>query len=248
MLKTNTKGDYSFLAATGPFSAAVKALPGFEIVHVRLLPLLPLNNGYPRVEQYLQQVQRPLSTLCGMELRIPKVLSRNGFEQFNRPYIERLRTWGLEVDGVNPVTRTNVVFEATPVREPMLAGFYYVSPSSTAAESFVLSGVPEIASREGGGRVVAPGDTSLEGLQQKLDCILRVLSGYLSEMKLAWERTTTISLYTVYDVYPLFASLLLPVLGSASHAGITWYNARPPVEGLDVEVDARGVGRELVIR
>ncbi len=247
MLQTNSKGNYSFIPGPGPFSAAVTAESGFEIVHVRFLPLLPLNKGYVRVERHLHEVQRPLSALCGMELRIPKVLSSRGFDEFNRPYVEQLRSWGLGLDGTNPVARTNVVFEAEPVQEPMLAGCYYTSPTRAHGASFVLSGAAEIASREGGRQIVARGDTSPEGLRQKLDCILRVLGSLLSEMELQWEMATAISIYTVYNVYPLLRSLLVPVLGAASHAGITWFHARPPVEGLDLEVDARAVRHELVL-
>jgi len=33
----------------------------------------------------------------------------------------------------------------------------------------------------------------------------------------------------------------------AMPAGLSWHFARPPVEGLDFEMDVRGVARELVI-
>src|SRR5689334_10901699 len=187
MMVENSKGDYKFVRGIGPFSAAVKAIPGFEIIHARFHPLIALNDGYLRVERHLHEVQRPLQALCGMELRIPKVLSREAFDEFNRPYIERLKAWGMEVAGANPVTRTNVAFEVNPVGEPMVAGFYYTTPSTARGETFVLSGVPEIASREGGVQIVARGDTSAGGLRQKLECIMQVLSAHLSELKLSWE-------------------------------------------------------------
>jgi len=247
MLTENSKGNYRFIQGIGPFSAAVTAQPGFEIVHVRFLPPIALSDGYMRVERHLQQMQRPREALCGMELRIPKVLSREAFDEFNAPYIERLKRWGLEVAGANPVTRTNVAFETNPVTEPMLAGFYYTMPTRAADQTFVLSGAPEIASREGGVQIVARGDTSADGLRQKLECILLVLEAHLSEMKLKWEMATTINVYTVFDVHPLLAPLLLPRLGAASHAGVTWHYARPPVSGLDLEVDARAVRSELVL-
>jgi hypothetical protein len=247
MLAENSKGNYTFVRGIGPFSAAVTAQPGFEIVHARFLPLIALNDGYIRVERHLREMRRPLEALCGMELRIPKVLSREGFDEFNRPYIERLKAWGLDVDGANPVTRTNVAFETNPVSEPMLAGFYYTMPSTMRGETFVLSGVPEIASREGGIQIVARGDTSADGLRQKLECILHVLGAHLSEMKLKWETATGVNLYTVHDLHSFFASVLMPTLGAASHSGIIWHYARPPVNGLDVEIDARAVRMELIL-
>jgi hypothetical protein len=247
MLAENANGNYTFVQGIGPFSAAVTAHPGFEIVHARFLPLSALNDGYIRVERHLQQSGRPREALCGMELRIPKVLSREAFDEFNRPYIERLKAWGLDVAGANPVTRTNVAFETNPVSEPMLAGFYYTMPSTGSGETFVLSGAPEIASRNGGVQIVARGDTSADGLRQKLECILQVLSAHMSEMRLSWEVATAVNVYTVFDVHPFLAAILLPLLGRASHAGITWHYARPPVSGLDLEVDARAVRSELIL-
>jgi hypothetical protein len=247
MLAENSKGNYRFVRGIGPFSAVVAALPGFEIAHARFLPLIALSDGYMRVERHLQEVQRPLEALCGMELRIPNVLSREAFDEFNAPYIERLKSWGLQTAGANPVTRTNVAFESSPVAGPMLAGFYYTIPSSGQNATFVLSGVPEIASREGGVQIVARGDTSADGLRQKLECILQVLDAHLSEMKLKWEMATAINVYTVFNIHPLLAPLLLTRLGAASHAGVTWHYARPPVSGLDLEVDARAVRLELVL-
>ncbi len=247
MLAENSKGNYAFVRGIGPFSAAVTAQPGFEIVHARFLPPIALNDGYLRVERHIQELRRPFDALCGMELRIPRVLSRESFDEFNRPYIERLRAWGLEVAGANPVTRTNVAFETIPVSEPMLAGFYYTMPSTMRGETFVLSGAPEIASRDSGIQIVARGDTSADGLRQKLECILHVLGGHLSEMKLKWEMATAVNLYTVFDIHPPLSSTVLPVLGAASHAGLTWHYARPPVNGLDVEIDARAVRSELIV-
>jgi hypothetical protein len=247
MLTENGKGNYTFVRGIGPFSAAVSAQPGFEIVHARFLPLIALNDGYVSVEEHLQQARRPLEALCGMELRIPQVLSRQAFDEFNRPYIERLRTWGLDVAQANPVTRTNVAIEANPVAEPMLAGFYYTIPSTASPQTFVLSGAPEIASRERGVQIVARGDTSPQGMRQKLGCILEVLGAHLSELKLRWEMATAVNVYTVFDIHPLLAPQLLPALGSASHAGVTWHYARPPVSGLELEVDARAVRTELIL-
>jgi hypothetical protein len=247
MLAENSKGNYDFIRGIGPFSAAVMAQPGFEIIHARFLPLIALNDGYRRVEKHLREVQRPLEALCGMELRIPKVLSRQAFDEFNAPYIEQLKSWGLEVAGANPVTRTNVALESSPVAEPMLAGFYYSITSNGQIPSFVLSGVPEIASRDGGVQIVARGDTSPQGLRQKLECILNVLGAHLSELKLNWELVTAVNLYTVFDIHPLLAPVFLTRLAAASQAGVTWHYSRPPVNGLDLEVDARAVRSELVL-
>ena len=106
MLIENVKGNYSFIRGGGPFSSGCAAQRGFEIVHAAILPFAPLAQGFELVERHLKASARPIDALCGMHLRIPQALTPKGFEEFNRPYLERLQAWGLETDGANPVART----------------------------------------------------------------------------------------------------------------------------------------------
>jgi hypothetical protein len=245
MLIDNIRGNYSFIRGIGPFSAAVRANPGFEIVHARLHPFQPLAPAYGTVESHLRDLGRPINALCGMHLRIPRPLSRQGFEEFNRPYIERLRSWALEVNGANPVTRTNVALEINAVDEPALAGFFYTAAASHNRPGWVISGVPEIETRDGAAKIVAPGDISLEGLRRKAECVLQVLTRNLSELGSSWDEATAINLYTVHDLYEVMTSTVLPAIGTASRAGITWHCSRPPVEGLELEIDASALYRVI---
>ena len=119
MVIENVKGGYRFIKGGGPFSSGCAAQPGFEIVHAAIHPFVPLAEGFQMVERHLKENRRPIDALCGMHLRIPQALTMKGFEEFNRPYIERLKSWGLEVDGANPVARTNVALEVSTVREAM---------------------------------------------------------------------------------------------------------------------------------
>ena len=251
MLLDNAKGNYKFVRGYGaPFSSGALADSGFEIVHASFKPLARLADGYGRIERHMREAGRPLNAVCGIELRIPAALTPAGFDEFNRPYIERLTAWGVMVDGLNPVARTNVAPASNPpLADPSLYGFYYTVPAvGTARPAFVLAGVPEVASREGGKReVVAAGDVSLEGLRRKNACILEALSGLLREMKLGWSEASAVNLYTVHDLHPLFASDLLPALGVAAYRGIRWHYARPPVIGLELEIDAYAARQELVL-
>ena len=51
--------------------------------------------------------------------------------------------------------------------------------------------------------------------------------------------------YTVHDFHPVFAEEL--VRHGATHHGLTWHYARPPVVDLEFEMDCRYVLREAVI-
>jgi hypothetical protein len=135
-----------------------------------------------------------------------------------------------------------------PLTEPALASFFYTVPTSAASPTWVLSGVPEIASRDSGVKIVAPGDTSVEGLRQKTACILDILDRHMAELELKWSQATAVNLYAVHDLHPLMASMVLPAIGEATRRGITWYYARPPVNGLEVEIDACAVIREEILR
>jgi hypothetical protein len=245
MIIENKKGNYSFVRGNGPFSSAVAAHTGFEIVHARLKPFIALEPGYALVEKHIAALGRPITALCGMQLRIPAPLSPEGFNQFNRPYVARLKSWGLEVDEASPVTRTNVALESNPLAEPMLAGFFYTVAGQSDPRDWVLSGAAELSDRNGRAEIVARGDTSAEGMRKKAECVIRVLGSHLEEMGLAWDGATAINLYTVQELLPLTVSTVIPALGEASHAGITWHYSRPPVTGLELEIDAYAVRRQL---
>ena len=250
MLIRNVDGNYSFIRGGGPFSSGCVAEPGFEIVHAAIVPLVPLAQGFELVERHLKATGRPIAALCGMHLRIPAPLTPKGFEEFNRPYIERLKSWGLEIDGANPVARTNVALAINPVAEAMMAGFYFTSRSDDAgrAATFVLSGAAEMRVGAGGKReLVAAGDTTAAGIHRKLECVLEALTGNLSELRAGWELATTVNLYTVHESHSALVSLVLPALGAAAHRGLNWYYARPPVTGLEVEIDAHAVRREIIL-
>ncbi|MGH7913086.1 MAG: 2-amino-5-chloromuconate deaminase CnbZ [Candidatus Binataceae bacterium] len=250
MLLDNPNGNFKFIRGYGlPFSSGALASPGFEIVHATFKPLARLADGYRLIERQLSDAGRPINAVCGIELRIPAPLTPAGFDEFNRGYIERLTAWDVMIDGLNPIARTNVAPAASPIGEPSLHGFYYTAPAMGAARpAFVLAGVPEVASREGGKReIAAAGDVSTEGLRRKNACVLEALGGLLREMNLGWSEASAVNLYTVHDMHPLFATDLLPALGAGAYRGIRWHYARPPVIGLELEIDGYAARQELVL-
>ena len=61
----------------------------------------------------------------------------------------------------------------------------------------------------------------------------------------AGRDTTATQVYTVHDLHPFLADEI--VRRGAARAGLTWHYARPPVVGLEYEMDCRGVADERVI-
>lgn len=59
-------------------------------------------------------------------------------------------------------------------------------------------------------------------------------------LKLSWTDTDTVVLYSVERLGEVVESTVLPRIGQAARRGLHWFHARPPIEGLRFEMDARG--------
>jgi hypothetical protein len=80
-----------------------------------------------------------------------------------------------------------------------------------------------------------------------LTSMMRTLSGRMGELGVTWEDATRIQLYGVDDVQALLVDHVLRQLGPAAIHGIHWFPSRPPIEGLNLEIDVRSAGTELVL-
>ena len=225
------------------------AAQGFEVVHVIFNPLPALWAAFDIVESHLSGEGRPISALCGMELRIPQALSIEAFNEFNQPYIDRLKEWGTHIDGLNPVARTNVAPEVNPVREPRVYGFSYTVPTDYEGKTFVVAGAGELNSNAlASDNIVSRGDVSGAGLKAKAEQVLPgIMAKRLAGMGVDWTDVTQSNVYTVHDIHPLMASTIVPALQAASQHGIRWHFARPPVLEIEFEMDMRGVRREITL-
>ena len=243
------KGGFQFVKGSGPYSSGAVASPGFEVMHAIFNPLPGLWDAFGMIERHLEAAGRPLVALCGMELRIPKALSVEAFNEFNEPYIERLKQWGTHVDGLNPVARTNVAPEVNPVAAPSVYGFSYTVKSDHGGKTFVVAGAGELnSSGLSADAIVSRGDVSIEGLRAKAEQVLpAIMAERLEAMNAAWPDVTQANIYTVHDIHPLMASTILPSLHEAARHGIRWHFARPPVLEIEFEMDMRGVQREIIV-
>lgn len=249
MLVDNPAGGFKFIKGIRPFSFGAVASPGHEVVHARFDPMPRLEDGFGAVQRHLKAVGRPLSALCGMELRTPQVLSAKAFGEFNEPYRQHLVDWGLLVGDNISVGRTNVVPQGeAAVTEPRLYGFSYTDKSTEKTPTFMLSGVGEVQFRgDGAFEIAALGDISAAGLARKADCVLDQVSSHLKELGVGWAGATTINVYTVHDLNVLMDSRILPAAGAGVSHGVVWYFTRPPVTDLEFELDLRRVRRELFV-
>jgi hypothetical protein len=248
MLVENKLGNYAFLQGIAPYSAGVIAEAGFEIVHLRLSRYVPLMLGFDAVAAHLRKAGRPLQAVCGIELRSPKPFTFTGFHEFNAGYLDVLKKWDLLVDGVNPVARTNVAPAVDPPAEPSLYGFSYTVQSNTKRKTFVVAGAGELP--EGSldpHDVVRPGESSPAAIQQKMRFVIALMEGRLRGLGVSWSDVTVTEIYSVRDFHPFLETELLPRQQEGGAHGLTWHYSRPPIGGIDYEMDLRSCVTELVI-
>jgi hypothetical protein len=248
MLTENKAGNYSFLRGIAPYSAGVIAEAGFEIVHVRLSRYVPLRAGFDAVEAHLLKAGRPLQAICGMELRSPKPFSFTGFDEFNAGYVDVLKKWDLLVDGINPVARTNVAPAVNPPAEPSLYGFSYTVPSDARRKTFVVAGAGELPEGSLDARdVVRPGESSPAAIREKMRFVNGLMEGRLKGLGVSWSDVTVSEIYAIHDIHSLLEKELIRRQERAGAHGITWHYSRPPIEGIEYEMDLRGCTTELMI-
>ena len=238
-------GSYRFVRGVFPYSAGVASEPGFEIERARFSSVVPLAEGFRRIEAHLASLGRPRTALCACELRSPKPFTEAGFKEFNKAYVPVLEHWGLFRDGVNPVGRSNVCPEIDPPVEPGFFAFSYTVPGTRP--SFVVAGSGEVPEGRGNypDHIVRPGDASPDGLREKARWVLGEMERRMGPLGFGWADVAATQLYTVHDVHPFLADEI--VRRGAARGGLTWHFARPPVTGLDYEMDCRGVPRERLL-
>lgn len=247
MLRDGPSATYRFLPGIPAFSSGVVATTGWEIVHATLRVPVPWRDGFAQIERHLRAQGRPRTALCGIELRSPAPFTFEGFDTFNQGYRALLADWEILVDGDNPIPRTNVAPVIAVPAEPSLYGFAYTIPGATPMPTFVVAGAGEMRDRTRGAQgIVRLGDTSAEAMREKARFVMGVMQDRLRALG-EWSRVTAIDVYTALPIDGALLDEILRPAGAAAIHGIRWFPSRPPIQGLEFEVDIRGVARELSI-
>lgn len=238
---------YMFMPGVSQYSCGVGALAGFALERVRFSRVVPLKEGFAKISEIIKKAGRPLSAFAACELRSPAPFTEQGFKDFNGVYIKTLIDWGIMVDGVNPIARSNVCPKLDPPSEPGFHAFTYTVVAPDAPKSFVVAGSGESAEGKANYRdhTVRLGDTSPAAMLDKAKWVLNEMERRMSAFSGDWSQATGVQLYTVQDVYALLES----ELGKRGvlRNGITWHFNRPPVVDLEYEMDCRRVHIERVV-
>jgi len=204
--------------------------------------------GFQRIDGHLREQGRARTALCGIELRSPAAFTFAGFDQFNAGYRGLLADWGILVGDDNPIPRTNVAPVVGAPAEPSLYAFAYTVPGRTPAPTFIVAGAGELRDRARGPEgIVRHGETTAEAMREKARFVLQTMQERLTALGGDWPRVTAIDVYTAQPIHALVLEEILRVAGAAAIHGVRWFPSRPPIQGLEFEMDLRGVARELVL-
>src|SRR3954454_9652785 len=124
-LMDHPTGNYQFLpiasapriVGAAPFSSGVRAMAGYELVRATLQVPLPYRAGFAAAARHLEAVGRPRTPLCAIDIRVPRPLTMDEFVAFNADYVALLGEWGVLVDGLVPIARSNVAPLGNPPSE-----------------------------------------------------------------------------------------------------------------------------------
>jgi hypothetical protein len=247
MTATIDREGYRYIPGPFQYSAGVAALPGYSITRVRFANPVPLTDGFRRIEHHLREAGLKLTAFCACELRSPAPFTDQGFIAFNRDYVGTLERWGIFANDRNPVARSNVCPDQDKPPVPSFYAFCYVAPAANAAPSFVCAGSGE--AREGAGpyrdKTIRHGETTPDAMLEKARFVLGVMETRMAALGGSWASATGVQAYTVHDLHPFLGPEIV-ARGAARH-GLTWHVCRPPVIGLEYEMDCRAVAHEHVL-
>jgi hypothetical protein len=249
MLINRPDGNFDYVPGHGTYCSDVLPHDGYQVAHATFVRPMALKPAFEAIKSHLAGLGRPMTALCGMELRIAQALSFDGFGAFNAEYIALLNHYGLRDGERATMTRTNVAPEMPAAKppSPSVYAFSYIVPGARVGrKSFVCSGSGELA---GNGResIVQLGDISPEGLRQKARWVMQQYDKRLPSLGLAWADATNVNLYCVHSPMSFFVSEMLEVMGAGAWLGVHWHYARPPILEIEYEADVRGTALEMYL-
>lgn len=240
-------GSFRFLPAITAYSAGFAASNGYEITALRLLDCPTLAIGFERIDEEIKRRGLAPAALAGLQLRSPGAFSFEEFAKFNDEYRQLLIQRGLIIDGVNPVSRTNVIPIHDGPAVPTIAVAFIVNPAlGRGGSDFVVAGAGEVNGDLGPENIVAHGDISQNGLALKVDCVLNIMLERLHALGASGGSPTNVNVYTAHEILglPGMIQMKLPTISINGYA--TWLT-RPPVNEIEYEMDCASFSNWAII-
>ncbi len=242
-------GGYRFLPGIAPYSCGVVSAPGFEIVHVTLHRPVPYRRGFEVIERHLASEGRPRAALCGVELRSPVPVQLRGLRRVQRRVCPH-------PGGLGPVRRGR-----EPGRPHQRRPRGRSARRAGAVRVLVFEALRPVAAadlrrRRGGGtargrpgrRGDRPCRGHFAGRHRRQGDVRHGPHGAPT----AWARRRLARRHRHRHLHRppdrAVAPRGHPGTGRpGGHARIRWFYSRPPIVGIEYEMDLRGVRTELRI-
>ena len=93
--------------------------------------------------------------------------------------------------------------------------------------------------------IIRVGDTSSEAMIQKASFVLDLMETRLHGLGADWSGVTAVNIYTVHALEKILPDVILKRIGSAGALGVRWFFSRPPIVGIEFEMDLRGDRNEV---
>ena len=245
--KEMPSGGYRYIPSVFQYSGGVSAMSGHVLQRVQFSKPLPMDRGLEKIREYLISIDRPLQAFCACELRSPAPFTEDEFRRFNEIYAGTLSDWGILKDESNPVARANVCPDFDKPKEPSFHAFTHTLEQPNTGPTFVISGSGEVPEGKGSyqDHIVASNDISAKGLMEKAEWVLSEMERRMSAFGAGWEDTTAVQVYTVHDIHHLLVRKFAP--RGILRNGFVCHHNRPPVLGLEYEMDCRCVLTERIL-
>jgi hypothetical protein len=130
---------------------------------------------------------------------------------------------------------------------PSFYAFSFTIEATQAMPTFVVAGSGEVAEGLAGSyaeRAIRRGEATPDAIREKARYVLGEMERRLSLLGFGWPDTTIVQIYTVHDLHPLLPDEI--VRRGAARFGATWHYARPPLLGLEYEMDCAGIRLDTV--
>ena len=243
---------YRFLPGKAPFAYGTAASPGYDLVGVTYPRPVELRSGLAAAARWLADSGHPSDALTTVVLRSPRRMTFEQFGDYNADYRRHLAELGIVADvaALNPISRTHVVAEHGGVEAESMLGFVAALPQVGARRSpasFTVSAAAEL--RDGalsGDAIVRSGETSPDAMAEKAGYVLDVMTKRMTALGVGWKDVTAAGIYTLHPSN-LWIEQVADRLGPAAIHGLRWYPSTPPVEGLEFEMDVRGMPVEQIV-
>ena len=236
-------GGYRYIPYAFQYSGGVEALAGHQIERVEFARPLPLAAGFAWIEQYLGRQGVPLVGLLCLRAALAGAVHRSRLHRVQPSVHRDAAALGRDEERQTTTRWRAATSSRRCTSRPNRASTRSASPARPTARR-ARSSSPAAARqatvpapyRE---RIVRYGDTSPDAMRDKAVFVLGRMEERMAVLGKTWADTTATQVYAVHDLHSYLADEIVQ-RGAAQH-GLIWHFARPPVEGLEYEMDCRSV-------